>query len=88
MSIQMTIGQAEAWELYRTLAEEMDRQNPRTTPPEVKLRQLATLMHVKRVLHIEDSTEEETQAVRNRWLLLKTIWTERLPGCEALRGPT
>ncbi|MFQ5500989.1 MAG: hypothetical protein ACE5EQ_01670 [Phycisphaerae bacterium] len=68
---------AEAHKLHREVLKEVDRQDPRTTPVDVKFRQLDKLTRAAQILDLPEHTEEEIQAVRQLWVRLKTKCLDR-----------
>jgi len=73
MARKITKAEARAWRRQWRLVNEAEIQERRTTPIEKKFRQLAAMMQTALVLGWKTSTPEEIEAIRERWIRLKSL---------------
>jgi hypothetical protein len=71
MKRRMTKEEAKAWKARWERVNAAEREELRATPPEVRLRQLGTLMEWARVFGWTDALTAGEQEVRARWKRLR-----------------
>jgi hypothetical protein len=71
MKKEATKAELRAWMDRWKLVNDYEREELRSTPVDVKFRQLATLMHSAHALGWKTSTQAEIDMVRDRWIRLK-----------------
>ena len=75
---RMTTAEGRAWTARWRAVEEAEREELRTTPVEVKFRQLAVMMEAARELGwSSEASAEEEMAARDKWIRLRKAYGVR-----------
>ena len=74
---KMTKADALAWKARYELVNALELEELRTTPPEIKLQQLASLFAMALGMGWDKQLEAEKAMVRDRWIRWRRMYRER-----------